>query len=62
LSSRKMTEPHAGTFYICLMNDNSVDAIQVHIRISAVIVKENWDTRQVKKYNVKTSEEPYLKN
>ncbi len=62
LISSRMTSPAKGKFYICLKNENWADRIDVHIRISAVTVKENWGTRQIQKYNVKTWQEPYLIN
>jgi hypothetical protein len=62
LCYKRMTDPLAGTFYICLYNDNVRDAIDVHIRISALTVTENWQTKQVRKFSVKSHQEPYLKN
>ena len=62
LSYKRMESPKTGTFYICLLNDNLMEGIDVHIRISAVVVKENWGKMPVRKYSVKTWQEPYLKN
>lgn len=62
LSYKRMESPKTGTFYICLLNDNLMEGIDVHIRISAVTVRENWGKRPVRKFKVKTWEEPYLRN
>jgi hypothetical protein len=62
LSYKRMDFPKTGTFYICLFNDNIRDGIDVHIRISAVKITENWGKRTVEKFQVKTWKEPYLKN
>lgn len=57
----RFTSPLKGTVYLCLKNDNIKDGLDIHIRASAVTVKENWGTRQVQKYKVKSWKEPYLK-
>lgn len=62
LATKRMTSPLKGSFYICLKNDNFREGIDVHIRISALTVKENWGDRQVQKYRINTRQEPYLKN
>ncbi|UII33909.1 hypothetical protein LVD17_08785 [Fulvivirga ulvae] len=62
LSYKRMENPKAGTFYICLLNDNLMEGIDVHIRVSAVTIKENWQKRNVEKYRVNSWKEPYLKN
>ncbi len=61
LSYKRMESPKTGTFYICLLNDNLMEGLDVHIRISAVTVRENWGKRPVRKYRVKTWKVPYLK-
>ena len=62
LSYKRMESPKTGTFYICLLNDNLMEGIDVHIRISTVTVSENWGKRPVRKFKVKIWEEPYLRN
>lgn len=62
LCYKKMTSPRKGSAYICLLNDNIRDGIDVHIRVSAVTVEENWGIRQIQKYKVNSWQEPYLKN
>ncbi|ELR68390.1 hypothetical protein C900_00422 [Fulvivirga imtechensis AK7] len=58
---KRMEQPNSGTFYIGLFNDNVTEGIDVHIRISAVTVTENWGKQPVQRYNVKIWKEPYLK-
>ncbi len=62
LSYKRMARPLVGDFYICMRNDNMIDGIDVHIRISAVTVKERWENRQVRKSKVNSWVELYLKN
>lgn len=49
---QKMTAPLKDTFYVILYNDNIRDVIIVNIRMTAVVVKEQWGTRPVQKYTV----------
>jgi len=57
----RLTSPLSGNLHFCFRNDNAVTGITVTVKVVAVTVKENWDVRKVKKYNVKTWKEPYLK-
>ncbi|PTB96227.1 hypothetical protein C9994_08385 [Marivirga lumbricoides] len=59
---KRMEAPLSGTFYIGLYNDNMVEGIDVHIRLSAITVTEKWGQRAVEKYNIETWKEPYLKD
>jgi len=61
LIAKRMTTPLKGTFYLCLENDNFKDLINVHIRMSAVVLTEKWGVRKVERFKVKTWKEPYLK-
>lgn len=54
--------PNSGTFFMCFLNDNDLESIDVHIRIAAVTINEVWGIRDVQKYSVNTYEELYLKN
>lgn len=54
------TAPLAGMIYLCLLNDNQWTGIDVHIRMGAVVVSEQWGQRTVRKYKVNTSQQPYL--
>lgn len=62
LCSKRMTNPLKGTIYICMLNDNIREGIDVHIRMSAVTIKEKWGIRQVKKFTTRSWDEPFLKN
>lgn len=61
LCYKRMESPKTGSFYICLLNDNLMEGIDVHIRISAVTVKENWQKRDVERHKINSWKEPYLK-
>jgi hypothetical protein len=56
----QMKAPLAGMVYLCLLNDNIREGIDVNIRVSAVTVKEQWGIRTVKKYRVATRQQPFL--
>jgi len=58
----KMDKPLKGTYYLCLYNDNAVQAIDVSVKITAIAVNEQWGTRLVQKMNITSKREPYLKN
>ncbi|MDJ1485895.1 hypothetical protein QNI16_35770 [Cytophagaceae bacterium YF14B1] len=49
-----------GQAYFCLLNDNIREGIDVTIRLSAVVVRERWAERTVKKFRVATSQQPFL--
>ncbi|MFT6865563.1 MAG: hypothetical protein ACJA08_000384 [Cyclobacteriaceae bacterium] len=54
--------PNSGEFYICLLNDNEEELIEVHIRVAAVTFKEVWGVREIKKMSINKYEESYLKD
>lgn len=56
----QMKSPLKGRIYIALLNDNSIDPINVMIKATAMIVKENWGERTVEKMNTTTKEVPFL--
>jgi hypothetical protein len=58
----KMTSPLKGTWHVCLYNDNAITGVSVSVKITAIIVKEEWGVRPAKKMQVASREEPYLKN
>ncbi len=58
----QMKYPLKGKVYLAVKNDNIRDAIVLTIRCTAVVVKEIWDVRQVRKFTIKTRKEPVLKN
>jgi hypothetical protein len=57
----QMKSPLKGRIYIALLNDNTIDPINVMIKATAMIVKENWGERTVEKFNTKSKEIPFLK-
>ena len=59
---KRMEVLPAEAIYFCLLNDNLMEGIDVHIRVSAVTITENWGKRPVEQYTVNTWKEPYLKN
>lgn len=58
----RMTAPLKGSYYFCLSNDNAITGITVTVKITAIQVKEIWDTRPIQKMKVVLREEPFLKN
>jgi hypothetical protein len=58
----RMISPLKGQYFLCLYNDNAVQAIDVIVKITAVCVNEQWGTRNVRKIDIKSVEVPYLKN
>jgi hypothetical protein len=58
----KMNAPKAGKVYLGLLNDNVVDPIEVNIKVSAVVVKNQFAKRIVQDMKVNRSEQAYLQN
>lgn len=58
----KMTRPLIGKVYLGLLNDNISTAIEVTVKVTAMKVTQEWDTRTVQKLNITSREEQYLKN
>ena len=58
----RMTEPLAGMFHFCLYNDNAITGVDVTVKITAIVVNQEWGTHPVQKINVTTKQEPYLIN
>lgn len=57
----QIKSPLKGRVYIALLNDNTIDPINVMMKATAMIVKENWGERDVKKIKTTSREVPYLK-
>ena len=57
----QMKSPLKGRVYVALLNDNTIDPINVMIKATSMIVKENWGERDVEKMKTTSSEVPYLK-
>lgn len=58
----KMTKPLTGKVYLGLMNDNTIEPIDVSVKITAIVVIEKWDTRMVSKMNIASQKMAYLRN
>jgi hypothetical protein len=58
----RITSPLAGSYFICLYNDNAITGVSVTVKITAIQVKQVWDTRPVQKIHVASKQEAYLKN
>jgi hypothetical protein len=58
----RMTENYKGQYHVCLMNDNAITGVSVAVKITAIVVKEEWGTRPIQKMHVTSREEAYLKN
>jgi hypothetical protein len=58
----KMDVPKAGKVYLGLLNDNVIDAIEVDVKVSAVVVKNQFGNRTVQDMKINRSEQAYLQN
>lgn len=58
----KMTTPLTGNLHFGLMNDNVMTGVSVSVKITAIQVNQVYENKDVRKMNVVTKQEPYLKN
>lgn len=58
----QMKSPLKGKIYLGILNDNTFEPIDVTIKVTAIIVTEQWGTRPVQKMHVASHQEAYLKN
>ena len=58
----KMTGGSGQAYYIGIKNPDSMYGIQVAIEVVAIVLEEEWGTRDVQKMNVTSRQVPYLKN
>lgn len=58
----RMQSPLSGKVFLGLFNDNTFQAIDVVVKVTAVQVKQTFGTHTVNKINVSSRQEPYLKN
>jgi len=58
----KMEAPLRGSLFVCLSNDNAVTGVSVAVKITAILVNEQWGTREVKNMKLTPRQEAYLKN
>lgn len=53
----QMQGPRSGKVYLGLYNDNMRDAIEVTIKVTAIVVNEVWKTKPIQKMNVTSRQE-----
>ena len=53
----QMQTPRSGKIYLGLYNDNLKDAIDVTVKVTAIVVTERWKTKPVQKMNVTSRQE-----
>lgn len=58
----QMKYPLKGKVYLALLNDNTIDPIVVTVKVAAIQVKQEWNTRVKQVMRVINREEPYLKS
>jgi len=58
----KMEAPLRGSLFVCLSNDNAVTGVSVAVKVTAILVNEQWGTREVKTMRLTPRQEAYLKN
>lgn len=58
----RMTVPLIGKVYLGLYNDNILEPIDVLIKATAILVKQEWGIREVQKLYTTSRKEAYLKN
>jgi hypothetical protein len=57
----RMLAPLSGTFNICLANDNAITEVTVAVKITAIVVNEQWGIRSVTKMQISSKQVPYLR-
>ena len=58
----QMKYPLKGKVYLALLNDNTIDPIVVTVKVAAIQVKQEWNTRVKQVMRVINRQEPYLKS
>lgn len=59
----RMTSPLTGnSLFVCLSNDNAITGVDVTVKITAIVVNKQWDTRPIQKMHITSREVMYLKN
>jgi hypothetical protein len=61
IEASQMKSPLNGKIYLALLNDNTIDPIKVTIKVTAILVEQEWKTRIIQEMEVVKREEPYLK-
>ena len=60
--SSKMSIPNQGKVYLAILNDNTIEPIQLTIKVNSIVINEIWKTRTIQVLSVTERQEPYLKN
>ena len=58
----RLTSPLKGEYYVCLKNDNKLQAIDVTVKVTAISLRQRKVLHPVKRYVVENKQIPYLKN
>ena len=54
--------PEGNKCFLGLNNSNSFKPIEVTIKVTAVVVNNQYETKNVEKYEIKSTKKPFLKN
>lgn len=57
----QMKTPKLGKVYLGLANDNVMEPIEVLVKVTAIVVKEQWSTRVINKASITSRTEPFLR-
>jgi hypothetical protein len=58
----KMLTPLNGTYHVCLSNDNAITGVTVAVKITAIVVTEQWGQRPIQRMHISSQQVAYLKN
>ncbi|NMC59837.1 MAG: hypothetical protein GYA51_10720 [Candidatus Methanofastidiosa archaeon] len=58
----QMKSPLSGKVYIGLLNDNVMEPIEVMVKVTAIVVNQQWATHTIQLMKVENKKEPYLKD
>ena len=58
----RMAAPISGELFVCLSNDNLITGISVAVKITAIVVNQEWGVRPIQKMHIKSQQVAYLKN
>jgi len=58
----RMLTPLQGNYHVCMSNDNAITGVTVSVKITAIIVNEQWGQRPLQKTNIISHQVAYLKN
>lgn len=58
----RMLTPLKGSYHVCLSNDNAITGVTVSVKITAIILTEQWGQRPIQKMHISSQQVAYLKN